>query len=172
MPRYGDQTPKRNKKIGGGVNLKSINDWMNSYESSHQHPTNQLIHKICVPLIVYSVLGILWALPFPIKSQIPWLNGATLVSIISLLFYLKLNLKLFIGMLIKIFFMNFICYKLENTGFLLSSSVTIFIFSWFAQFWGHKIEKKKPSFVEDLFYLLIGPLWALKSLYQKIGIKI
>ena len=50
-------------------------------------------------------------------------------------------------------------------------SVIIFVIAWIGQFIGHKIEGKKPSFVEDLQFLLIGPAWLLSFIYKKIGIK-
>jgi uncharacterized membrane protein YGL010W len=48
----------------------------------------------------------------------------------------------------------------------------VFIISWIAQFWGHKIEGKKPSFLQDLAFLLIGPLWVTRFLYKKMGINV
>ena len=49
--------------------------------------------------------------------------------------------------------------------------VTTFIFAWIGQFIGHKIEGKKPSFFEDIQFLLIGPAWLLSFVYKKMGIK-
>ena len=51
------------------------------------------------------------------------------------------------------------------------TSLIIFIVSWIGQFIGHKIEGKKPSFFQDIQFLLIGPLWLLSFVYNKIGIK-
>ena len=48
----------------------------------------------------------------------------------------------------------------------------IFIISWIGQFIGHKIEGKKPAFVKDLQFLLIGPLWLLSYIYEKLDIKL
>jgi uncharacterized membrane protein YGL010W len=56
---------------------------------------------------------------------------------------------------------------LGNNVQLLSASICIFIVGWIGQFWGHKIEGKKPSFAKDFQFLLIGPLWVI----QKIGKK-
>ena len=49
--------------------------------------------------------------------------------------------------------------------------ITTFIFAWIGQFIGHKIEGKKPSFFEDIQFLLIGPAWLLSFVYKKMGIK-
>ncbi|PZQ26355.1 MAG: DUF962 domain-containing protein, partial [Stenotrophomonas acidaminiphila] len=45
----------------------------------------------------------------------------------------------------------------------------VFVLAWIAQFIGHKIEGKKPSFLTDLTYLLIGPVWVLSKFYRKMG---
>jgi uncharacterized membrane protein YGL010W len=50
------------------------------------------------------------------------------------------------------------------------ASVSIFITAWIAQFVGHRIEGKKPSFFEDLQYLWVGPLFVLSKLFGKLGL--
>ena len=47
----------------------------------------------------------------------------------------------------------------------------IFIIAWVGQFIGHKIEGQKPSFFEDIQFLLIGPAWIISFIYKKMGIK-
>ena len=54
---------------------------------------------------------------------------------------------------------------------LLIVSLTMFFIAWILQFIGHKIEGKKPSFIKDIQFLLIGPAWLLGFIYKKIGIK-
>ena len=63
--------------------------------------------------------------------------------------------------------------EVNGTGknFLLYSSILIFIFAWILQFVGHKIEGKKPSFLKDIQFLLIGPAWLLGFIYKKLKIK-
>ena len=51
-------------------------------------------------------------------------------------------------------------------------STVIFIFAWVGQFVGHKIEGKKPSFFQDIQFLLIGPAWLLSFIFKRYGIKI
>ena len=48
--------------------------------------------------------------------------------------------------------------------------VALFVVGWIIQFVGHKIEGQKPSFFEDLQFLLIGPLWLLSDVYRRLGI--
>lgn len=153
--------------------MRTFNQWMAEYGVSHKNPTNQLIHKICVPLIMLSVIGILWAIPTPTSFEtIPYLNWATIFVVLCLCFYLTLNFMMFIGMLILTALMCWICQMLDNAGIVLPASIAIFVVSWIAQFYGHKVEGKKPSFISDLAFLLIGPLWVLRFLYAKMGIKV
>jgi uncharacterized membrane protein YGL010W len=153
--------------------MRTFNQWMAEYGVSHKNPTNQLIHKICVPLIMLSVIGLIWVIPTPAAFQtVPYLNWATIFVALCLVFYLTLNFVMFIGMVILTGVMCWICQMLDNAGILLPASIVIFVVSWIAQFYGHKVEGKKPSFMQDLAFLLIGPLWVLRFFYAKVGIKI
>jgi uncharacterized membrane protein YGL010W len=153
--------------------MKTFDEWMNEYGESHQNPTNQMIHKICVPLIMLTVVGFLWSIPRPlIFGLIPCLNWATLFLTGCLVFYFTLNVTMFMGMIVQTVIMCFICQKLYERDFLLLFSVVVFILAWVGQFWGHKIEGKKPSFFQDVVFLLIGPLWVTRFFYKKIGIRI
>jgi uncharacterized membrane protein YGL010W len=153
--------------------MRTFNQWMDEYGVSHKNPTNQLVHKICVPLIMLSVIGILWTLPRPeFFSQIPFLNWATIFVTGCLIFYMTLNMMMFIAMLVQIIIMSLICHELYQRGILLQFSIVVFVLSWIAQFWGHKIEGKKPSFIQDLAFLLIGPLWVTRFFYRKIGLNV
>ena len=50
---------------------------------------------------------------------------------------------------------------------LLYTSIIIFVLAWIGQFYGHKVEGAKPSFLKDLEFLLIGPLWVIQKLGKK-----
>lgn len=153
--------------------MRTFQEWMREYAISHTNPTNQLIHKVCVPLIMLTVIGFFWAIPTPLFfASIPFLNWATLFVLGCLIFYLTLNFKMFLGMLIMTGMMFFICLQLEKFGILIPFCTVTFLLAWIAQFYGHKIEGKKPSFLQDLAFLLIGPLWVLRFFYKKIGISI
>jgi uncharacterized membrane protein YGL010W len=53
---------------------------------------------------------------------------------------------------------------------ILPVSLTVFVVAWIGQFIGHKIEGKKPSFFEDLRFLLIGPLFVLGFVYRRFKV--
>ena len=103
-----------------------------------------------------SVLGLLWCAKL---EDIKLLNLAVLLYSCSLIFYLKLGFKVFLLMLIQGGLGLVGVYFLEKTGYLLSISIGTFVLAWIGQFIGHRIEGQKPSFFEDLQFLLIGPIW-------------
>ena len=98
--------------------MRTFNEWMAEYGVSHKHPTNQIIHKIFVPLIMLSVIGIIWSIPTPdFFKTVPYLNWATIFSLGCLIFYISLNFLMFLGMLFLTSLMCFICQQLCSLGF-------------------------------------------------------
>ena len=153
--------------------MKTAQEWFDEYAISHQNETNQLVHYICVPVIFFSVIGLLMSIPNEFLERTfglynPFIeNWAAVVGIIISFFYLRLGFWYFIEML----FVMLLCiignYWLSNNTNLLYASITIFVLGWIGQFWGHKIEGIKPSFIKDLQFLLIGPLWVIQKLGSK-----
>lgn len=140
--------------------MRSLESWLSEYSESHQNKTNQCIHKVCVPAIFFSVLGMLWVL------KAGTLNAAIIAAILILPFYVRLGMRALILVLPQLIVSFVILYFWEinsTTQVVFFSSLTIFIVAWVGQFIGHKIEGKKPSFFKDLQFLLIGPLWVVKK---------
>ena len=100
--------------------MRSLNDWLSEYGESHQNPTNVLIHKVCVPLIMFSILGLIWAIPRPsFMESYELLNFSTLFVIPIMSFYLVLSFKMFLGMFIMLAVMFSGVYQLDQLSFLL-----------------------------------------------------
>ena len=161
--------------------MKPIETWIEEYGESHQNPTNKIIHWLCVPLIMLSLLALISKIPFPIYEVYLFsisgedfhLNWTMIFLLVTVVFYLRLSISLAIGMLVIALLMIIsigIIRLYDPTVWKLSAS--IFIAAWIGQFIGHKIEGKKPSFFEDVQFLLIGPAWLLSFIYSKIGIKL
>jgi len=151
----------------------TADQWFDQYGESHQNPTNKLIHWICIPIIFFTVVGLLWSIPVPavlsaVFSESPWANFATLSMILVFGFYLRLSIPLGLGyMLLNLF----LAYAIAASGTSLALvSIVLFVLAWIGQFYGHKVEGKKPSFFKDLQFLLIGPLWLMHFIYKKVGI--
>ena len=150
--------------------MKTAKDWFDDYAISHQHPTNQLVHYICVPLIFFSVIGLLMSIPSEPLENIFGLynplieNWAMVVTFFISIFYLRMVFLYFLQILFFILLAIGGNFWLGNNVNLLLASAIIFIAAWVGQFWGHQIEGQKPSFLKDLQFLLIGPLWVVKKL--------
>ena len=150
--------------------MKTAQDWFDDYAISHQNQTNQMIHYICVPAIFFSVIGLLMSIPTGILESTfelynPILeNWAVVVGVFISIFYLRIGFWYFIQMLFFILLAIIGNFWLGNVTNLLYASIAIFVIAWIGQFYGHKVEGKKPSFIKDLQFLLIGPLWVVKKL--------
>ncbi|MBF25732.1 MAG: hypothetical protein CMP49_04360 [Flavobacteriales bacterium] len=174
--------------------MKTIQEWFDEYGKSHQNKTNKIIHWICIPLIFWSIISLLSLIPHSYLDIFnnDFLNGlshwGTIVILLGLTFYLRLSLNIFLGMFVfSIFVLIDIYYvihlfdhsryygllsnlNISSTTFLLYISIFVFVFAWVLQFIGHKIEGKKPSFLKDIQFLLIGPAWLLGFIYKKFNI--
>tara|TARA_B100000945_G_scaffold321538_1_gene336753 strand:- start:1018 stop:1482 length:465 start_codon:yes stop_codon:yes gene_type:complete len=154
--------------------MKPVQNWLAEYAESHQNPINIMIHWICVPLIMLSIIGLLANINIPFSDDYPSFNHAGfLLIILGFIYYFFLSKTLLLGMIPISFTMLKIIQELSTLSYpLWLISLIIFIVSWIGQFYGHKIEGKKPSFFKDIQFLMIGPLWLLSKLYKKLGISI
>jgi uncharacterized membrane protein YGL010W len=139
---------------------RPIDGLIATYSESHLHPANEAIHCVCVPAIVFALLGLLWALHPGV---------AVLLALASLAYYLWLSRPFAAGMVLMTVAMLGVLATIPDAQ-RFTVSLTVFVLAWIGQFIGHKIEGKKPSFFDDLRYLLIGPLFVLAVLYRRLKI--
>ena len=155
--------------------MKTIYDWLEAYGESHQNKTNKKIHWICVPLIMLSLLGMLSLVKFSSPIGNFCINIAYILIFLAIIFYIRLSISITIGMVFISAINLYVIYQLELLFFSKTNIflfyLMIFVIAWIGQFIGHKIEGKKPSFFQDLQFLLIGPAWLLSFIYNKFGIK-
>lgn len=130
------------------------------YGESHQNPRNELIHFIAIPLIMLSLVGMMFALH-------PYVAYAFIAA--SMVYYARLSVVFLITM--ALLSAAFIGVIFAMGPLVLPVCIAIFVGAWILQFIGHKIEGKKPSFFTDLIYLMIGPIWVLSKFYRKMGWK-
>lgn len=85
----------------------------------------------------------------------------------------SLSKTLWIGMFLFGFACLLHCQLIELINFmpLRALSLVLFTVAWIGQFYGHKVESKKPSFLKDIQFLLIGPAWSISFIYQRLGIR-
>ncbi|MDN4055263.1 DUF962 domain-containing protein [Massilia sp. YIM B02763] len=139
---------------------RTIDVLLERYADSHRNPTNERIHFVCVPVIVFTLLGILWSI-HPL--------AAVAACAAALWYYLRLSRPFALGMLALALAMLGVLALLPPLA-VLPLSIAVFVVAWIGQFIGHQIEGKKPSFLDDLRFLLIGPLFVLGFLYRRFNL--
>lgn len=153
--------------------LKTPDQWFEEYGESHRHPVNKALHWVCVPLIVLSLVGLLWSLPIPqaFREISPALNWGTAFVMAATVYYFILSISLALGMLPFVVMIVLAVGWLDRLDWpLWSIAGTIFVLAWAGQFVGHAIEGRKPSFFKDMQFLMIGPVWLLGFIYRRLGI--
>ncbi|NRD23635.1 DUF962 domain-containing protein [Winogradskyella litoriviva] len=160
--------------------MRKIEALLNEYAESHQTKLNIAIHYICVPLIFFSLIGLLSCIPVPeaIVSVFPnsfasYIHFGTLVIVLGLIYYLRLSMVLFIGMLVFSALVLFTIHQIAQLQMapLWVIMLGIFVVAWIGQFIGHNHEGKKPSFLKDLQFLMIGPAWTMSHVFEAFKIK-
>lgn len=156
--------------------MRKIDLLFAEYSESHRNATNKLIHWICVPLIFWSILGFISLIPsksigFIYIGEISYVSFAAIALVT--IFYMRLSVVVSIIMFILMVIMESFAYGInirfkENAWMVYLS---VFVITWIFQFVGHKIEGKKPSFLKDLQFLLVGPIWLLSFILKKLGIR-
>ena len=156
--------------------MRKIDQFFAEYSESHQNHTNKTIHWICVPLIFFSILGLLSLIPAP-HFCAPYYGCISLASLIIIalvsVYYFSLSWRIGLIMFFIILLLEHFAYaiNIHFPGISHWIYTGIFVLAWIGQFYGHKIEGKKPSFLKDLQFLLIGPIWLLHFILKKLGLK-
>lgn len=152
--------------------MRSVHEWFGNYSKDHRHPTNRLIHWICVPLILWSVIAAIWVIPVPASIGRPgfW---AGMAMVAAFAFYWKMSRPIGLAMLIVFVVLGLLTewlYRTLGPIDLLWLAIGVFVLAWIGQFIGHVIEGARPSFFTDLAYLLIGPAWLAGKAMRRFNI--
>lgn len=157
--------------------MRKIDELLAEYGESHQDHTNKIIHWICVPLIFFSIVGLIASIPSEGVQRFlgpgnPYANWAAVVLILVLIYYVSLSVPLSVGMMLFGVLCLYIARIISQSDVapLWLVSLIVFVVAWIGQFYGHKVEGKKPSFLKDIEFLLIGPAWLMHFIYRKLGI--
>lgn len=124
------------------------------YAAYHRHPVNKLCHYVGIPLIVFTLVGLLGHLSIGLALGVA-------AAALGYQAFLSPTLTLAFGAF-------FLLSLLAAPG--LSGSVLWagFVLGWVLQFVGHYgFEKRSPAFFKNLQQLLVGPLWILGTLTGK-----
>ncbi|MFA5941027.1 MAG: Mpo1-like protein [Sinimarinibacterium sp.] len=152
--------------------MRSREQFMREYAASHGQITNQIIHMICVPIIFFTSTGLLWSVP--LDGLVPgsfdsqgWFNLATLVALPITVFYARLGARSLLTGITWMLIGGLGSFALQSVGApLVGLCIGLWLAAWVVQLYGHKLEGAKPSFFDDLVFLLIGPLFVHEKLVR------
>jgi uncharacterized membrane protein YGL010W len=154
--------------------MSKFQNLIDAYGVSHKNKTNKLIHWVCVPAIFFSIVGLVSVIPFPMEVELIQniaLNWSFLALVLVLIYYVSLSIPISIGMTFFSLFCIYLCGHLNTFNHPGWIYLGVFAVSWVFQFIGHRIEGKKPSFLQDIQFLLIGPAWLMHFIYKKLNIR-
>jgi uncharacterized membrane protein YGL010W len=140
---------------------RPVDRLLHHYGLNHQHPKNEAIHMVAIPMIMLAIVGLIYSLH-------PWAAYVFLAA--SLVYYARLGSTVVLAsMAVWTVLLLLIIWALGAALF--KVSLALFIVGWVTQFIGHKIEGKKPSFLEDIQYLWVGPIFVLTRPMLRLGLK-
>jgi len=150
--------------------MRTARNWLDEYSLNHRNTVNQRLHFVCIPVIVFSILCGLKAIPVGDAA----LNPASVVVAAALVYYAALSRRLALGLLVilGVFYAGVLALESALGAKLVWAAAGLFVAGWVGQFVGHVVERARPSFFKDLQFLLIGPMWELARLYEALGIAI
>jgi uncharacterized membrane protein YGL010W len=152
--------------------MHTIEEWFDAYSHGHQDPRNRAIHGICVPVIVWCVIALLWLIPVP-HAYVQDGAWAGLAMFAAFLFYHRFSRNLSWAMAALFIVLGVITAGLDAwLGFsrLLHLALTLLAAALIAQFIGYRFEGRHPAWLTHPIYLLIGPAWLMSKLLQRAGI--
>jgi uncharacterized membrane protein YGL010W len=153
--------------------MRNAQVWFDSYADDHRDTTNQALHWACVPVILWCVIALLWTIPISPSLGRPGFWAMVAMFGAFVFYYWRLSRVIGLGMAIVFVVLGLVTealYRALGPATLAWLAVGLFVLAWIGQFVGHHIEGRRPSFLTDLAYLLIGPAWLLSKLLRRARI--
>ncbi|KQP20456.1 DUF962 domain-containing protein [Pseudorhodoferax sp. Leaf265] len=152
--------------------MRNLVDQLSQYAAYHRDRRNIATHFIGIPMIVQAV-AVLLARPVLAEAGPLAVSAATLVTLATALYYLRLDARLGAVMAVLLGLALWCAQLLaaQPTPVWLGWGLGLFVVGWLFQFVGHYWEGRKPAFVDDLVGLVIGPLFVLAELAFLLGLR-
>lgn len=152
--------------------MKTLTDQLSQYAAYHRDRRNILTHFVGIPMIVMAV-AVLLARPVFTTWGDAAISPATLVTLATVLYYLRLDLRLggVMAALMALCLWFAQAMAAQTTATWLVVGIGLFVVGWVIQFIGHYYEGRKPAFVDDLVGLIIGPLFVVAEVGFLLGLR-
>jgi uncharacterized membrane protein YGL010W len=139
--------------------MRDIRSLFADYATYHTTPGNKWFHRIGIPLILLSLLGMLARVPIA-----PYVDAAIVLLAVAEIVYLILDWRLAALMLVVS-----AAFYLAGAALPMWLNIALFVLGWILQFVGHSVyEKRAPAFLTNGLHLLVGPLWILNDVVHVV----
>ena len=133
--------------------MSDIRTLFADYAAFHQTKGNKLFHRLGIPLIMLTLIGML------ARAGVGHLNAAVALIIVAEIVYFMLEWRLALAMLVIS-----AAFYFAGLAIPFWINVALFVLGWIFQFIGHSVyEHKQPAFLKNFLHLLVGPLWILND---------
>lgn len=152
--------------------MKTLTDQLSQYAAYHRDRRNIHSHFVGIPMIVMAV-AVLLARPAFAQWGGVVLSPATLVTLATVLYYLRLDVRLGLVMAALMALCLWFAQSMaaQTTATWLVVGIGLFVVGWVIQFIGHYWEGRKPAFVDDIMGLIIGPLFVVAEAGFLLGLR-
>jgi uncharacterized membrane protein YGL010W len=141
--------------------MRDIGVLFADYASHHQTIGNKWFHRFGIPMIMFSLIGMLVRVPIA-----PHIDAAIALIVIAEIVYAMLDWRLAAIMLLISAAFYFAAAALPFW-----INVVLFVVGWIFQFVGHSFyEKRQPAFLTNALHLLVGPLWILNDVVHVVRV--
>jgi len=83
-------------------------------------------------------------------------------------FYIRLHVLL--GVVTTLILIGFHFLGVRALGANVWVATVLFVAGWILQFVGHAFEGQRPAFVQNGVHLLVGPMWILSRVLERVGV--
>lgn len=158
----------------------NVGFYFDKYAASHQDSANKIIHIIFIPLLLFSLVGLFWAIPFPhikfLGAYNQDFNWSSFFLAILVYYYIKLSPPLAYPVLFIMLIFFYAVTKLDELQKAGGPAVgmisgIIFLIAVAGLLIGYIKEGKKLSFEYQYKNLLIAPLFLLGMVFKRFGLK-
>lgn len=138
--------------------MQDIEALFADYASYHQTAGNKTFHRLGIPMIMLSLIGMLTLVPLFTVGTVRY-DAAMLLIAAAAAYYFVIEWRLAVAMVAISIAFYFI-----GAAIPFVINVALFVLGWIFQFIGHKVyEHRNPAFFRNFVHLLIGPLWILND---------
>jgi uncharacterized membrane protein YGL010W len=153
--------------------MRTIEEQMSFYAAYHQDGRNKATHFIGVPAIMLSLFVPLSWIRFEIGLGGITITAAMLFAAVVLAYYFMLDIPLALAMFVVTCALVWGGQQIADLGAVQGWIwfAILFVGGWILQLVGHVFEGRKPALADNLFQILVAPIFLAAEVFFALGYK-